>query len=652
MSFKKTYSCRIVSLLVVFSFLLTNPTQASLAGMMETSKSQPPELKVEGDLSVSRQIKITDPEKIIIAESAGRVHEIFKGNKSRLVINIQDAHCNFEAQSNISQILDTLVNENGLRFIGLEGSTGEIDPSLFTTFPDEDIRREVATYFMKKGKINGAEFLAITSKTPPQLYGVETKEHYLANLASFTNTLADREAMIAACDNVKRTLDKFKERIYSKPLKLLDAKAAAYQNETLNVMDYCNYLRKLAKSKKVSIEEFANLELLYRTIDIEKKINFNEVDRERSKVISLLEKVLSKEELEELLAQSTSFQSNRIGAAAYYAYLRNLSYVKKIDLRKYPNLSYYTTYLMIYEKIDNLGLLEEMVALEDLIKESFFANEDQRTLAKLLKHIQLLENMLDISMSKKDVEYYKDNKTNFRSSVFIDFINSNAEKYRIPYRPDPNFSLIDKHLPDLEDFYRIADTRDDAIIENTIKKMDESNVDVMALITGGYHTKGITERLRGRGISYVVVSPRITSHSTETPYLKILSGTKIPYVKKFSTDKNELAITSLLAKDPPVSDDAIVDFNTQVALLFLSGFVYKIKQENPNISSADLTQRLNEARDAWFAGYVGSLRYDQAENLRAALGSLTFDIDNLLVDRNGRYYIPITIAGEIRASLR
>ncbi|NQU73656.1 MAG: hypothetical protein HQ547_02980 [Candidatus Omnitrophica bacterium] len=648
MSFRKTYLCRIISLLVVFSFLLTNPTQASLAGMMETSQSQSPELKVEGDLSISRQIKITDPEKIIIAESAGRVHEIFKGNKSRLVINIQDAHCNFEAQSNISQILDTLVNENGLRFIGLEGSTGEIDPSLFTAFPDKDIRREVATYFMKKGKINGAEFLAITSKNPPQLYGVETKEYYLANLASFTNTLADREAMISACDNVKRVLGKFKERIYSKTLKRLDAKAAAYQNEKINLIDYCNYLRKLAKSKKVPVEEFANLKLLYKTIDIEKKINFNQVDRERSDVISILEKILSKKELEELLTQSTSFQSNRIGAAVYYAYLRNLSYVKKIDLHKYPNLSHYITYLMIYERIDNLGLLEEMVALEDLIKEGLFANEDQRTLAKLLKHIQLLENMLDISMSKKDVEYYTNNKTNFRSAVFIDFINSKAKKYRIPYRPDPNFSLIDKHLPDLEDFYRIADTRDDAIIENTIKKMDESNVDVMALITGGYHTKGITERLRGRGISYVVISPRITSHSTENPYLKILSGTKIPYVKKFSTDRNELAITSLLAKDSPVASEAIVDFNTQVALLFLSGFVYKLKQEDPNISSADLTQRLNEARDTWFSGYVGSLRHDQAENLRAALGSLTFDIDNLLVDRTGRYYIPITIAGEKR----
>ncbi|MCX5715590.1 MAG: hypothetical protein NTV07_01770, partial [Candidatus Omnitrophica bacterium] len=150
-----------MSLALAFCFLVANPSfsQTPFTDVLRPSQ------EVEG----AAKLAVTNPESIIISENVGRVKEIFRGEPQKLIINIQDAHCNFEAQTNISQILDTLGNNYGLNFVALEGSSGEIDPSLFTTFPDEEIRKEVATYFLKKGKINGAEYLAITSKNPPKL---------------------------------------------------------------------------------------------------------------------------------------------------------------------------------------------------------------------------------------------------------------------------------------------------------------------------------------------------------------------------------------------------------------------------------------------------------------------------------------------------
>ncbi|MDD5449304.1 MAG: hypothetical protein PHO42_01725 [Candidatus Omnitrophica bacterium] len=410
---------------------------------------------------------MTDPEAITIPKDAGLIREIFKGDEGKLVINIQDAHCNFEAQTNISRILEALV-KNGLRAVALEGSFGKIDPSMFVTYPNEEIRREVALDFMKQGKINGAEFFAITSKDPPRLYGVETKEYYLANLSAFLNTLEDRKKIKAAAITVKNVLDKLRDRVYSKSLLQFDEMSQANKKGTIELLDYCKYLKAAAEANRLPLGGYPNLALLYETIDMEKALDVNAEEGRRARI--------------------------------------------------------YTTYMKIYKNVDMAALLNEIVGLEEAIKAGLFMNNDQRALDRILRNARVLENMLDISMPKEDFEYYQKNRSFFSSKQFIDFIKEKAKKYGVSSAYDPDFSLIDNLLPDLENFYRIADARDEAIMDNTLKKIEENKVSAIALIAGGYHTKGITARLRKRGISYVVISPCITRPDTNNPYLETLSG--------------------------------------------------------------------------------------------------------------------------------
>ncbi|MCM8781710.1 MAG: hypothetical protein NC828_01445, partial [Candidatus Omnitrophica bacterium] len=568
MQIKMTFWYKAISFLVILSLLITNPSHASLADALKPAKSSTQDITlIETAFATSSPFPVTDPEKIIIPSNIGTIKEVFKGGNDKLIINIQDAHCNFEAQTNISHILDILAKESGLKFVALEGSTGEIDPSLFTTFPDEEIKKEVAAYFLKKGEICGAEYLAITSKTPPRLYGVETKEHYLANLAAFSNTLKDRDKIKVATVSVKNLLNKLKEHIYSKELKELDTKSVAYRNNRIDLIEYCTYLKQVAKSKRVPIERFPNLGLLYETIEIEKTLDFAKVEGERSAVISALEKTLSDKELDDFLSKSVSFKNSEITAVTYYVYLRQICRTKAVDFGKYPNLSRYTDYLIIYEKIDNANLLREIAALENVIKERLLVNQNQRILDKLSMNIHLIEKMFDISLSREDVERYKRNKNDFRAVAFIDFIKQNAKKYGISSEYNPNFVLLDKYLPDLENFYRIADTRDDAIVENTLKKMEEENLAVVAIITGGYHTEGIAERLRNRGISYVVIAPRITKPDPNNPYLTILSSEKIANTGTTSGSLEQLAINSALERNGIGARDRVA-FARQVRVKF------------------------------------------------------------------------------------
>ena len=48
---------------------------------------------------------ISNPEKVVIPREYGIVKSKYAGKGGKLIVHIQDAHCNFEAQSNIAGIL-------------------------------------------------------------------------------------------------------------------------------------------------------------------------------------------------------------------------------------------------------------------------------------------------------------------------------------------------------------------------------------------------------------------------------------------------------------------------------------------------------------------------------------------------------------------
>jgi len=127
----------------------------------------------EMSLSSEESILKTGPvvEDIKVAVDFGTLKSKYAGSGDKIIIHIQDAHCNFEAQQNITKILDHMVKNYGVDMICVEGAEGVVDTSWFKAFPDEEIREEVATYFMKKGEITGTEFYSIISDDNGVIFG-------------------------------------------------------------------------------------------------------------------------------------------------------------------------------------------------------------------------------------------------------------------------------------------------------------------------------------------------------------------------------------------------------------------------------------------------------------------------------------------------
>jgi len=481
----------------------------------------------ESALAQPQSITQTGPA-LLLPPALGTVKEIHNGNSDKVVFYIQDAHCNFEAQKNISDIIEKLVKEKKLKLVALEGSTGYIDTAIFTSFPDEKVRKEVSTYFMRKGRINGAEFYAINSKEKENviLCGIENKDYYAENLNAYRSIIPKKELVNKAARELQGILEELKKYIYSAELVEFDRTVKAHNRDEMEFALFCKFLDSKCIAYKVDIAKFNNFSNLIKTMKLEEKIDFNKTENERKEIITALVSKDNKEKNSEIFQKSLLFKIGHIEPVEFYAFLLDTAKKNRIDTAKFENLNLYYTYLVEYKKIDTFSLFNEIYAIEELAKESLFTSEPQRKLDILDKNIKIFIGMLDISLSKKEVEYFFKNKDTFAASEFVSFIETQCANYGIQFAINENIYIMDEMLPSFEIFYTMADKRDDEMVKNLSNKMLENSVNRAVLLTGGYHTDNITAMLRNAGISYIIIAPTITNPDAPNPYLEIISGKK------------------------------------------------------------------------------------------------------------------------------
>ncbi|MGH9428677.1 MAG: hypothetical protein ACRD2L_20495, partial [Terriglobia bacterium] len=134
-----------------------------------------------------------------------------------------------------------------------------------------------------------------------------------------------------------------------------------------------------------------------------------------------------------------------------------------------------------------------------------------------------------LKLSHEDWAYYESHRDEFTDETVLGPVRAYAKKYRLP----PQFQKLSlapvfDDREKLERFYSLALVRDRALFENAVRQVKESKEGVAAVVTGGFHTQGLTRQLRDKGISFVVISPKITKEVDDTLYLEILTGKRTP----------------------------------------------------------------------------------------------------------------------------
>lgn len=160
---------------------------------------------------------------LILSPDSGTVVEQFKGTTKRMVVCIQDVHCNAQAQKKIYEVLTVVTQHYGsaVHRICREGAWGTLDLTLLRdieNFHHPRIRDRVIQQLVRQGRMTGAEQFVFEAQLhgagknidgvasapsthkaalqPVQLYGIEDAALYRRNRVLVTNALRTNDAVV------------------------------------------------------------------------------------------------------------------------------------------------------------------------------------------------------------------------------------------------------------------------------------------------------------------------------------------------------------------------------------------------------------------------------------------------------------------------
>jgi hypothetical protein len=187
-----------------------------------------------------------------ITPDLGKVISSSRGTLGATLYLIQDLHCNVEVQTNIRRILGQLKKKNpDLKLLAVEGATGIIPTRSLASLPNTPAKRAVAAYFMREGKLSGADVLAICDQPQVELFGAENRVLYAQSLALIQEfvTESNRGLLFELMDRIKF----MQARQYGAQLLAFEKRREAMLAGRLDVRDYHGALVRQALQMNVPL---------------------------------------------------------------------------------------------------------------------------------------------------------------------------------------------------------------------------------------------------------------------------------------------------------------------------------------------------------------------------------------------------------------
>jgi hypothetical protein len=196
------------------------------------------------------------------------------------------------------------------------------------------------------------------------------------------------------------------------------------------------------------------------------------------------------------------------------------------------------TYRRSYAARSRLG--DELATLEAALARLKAGPDGAPNAAILTEDVQAIRKLIDQRLTPEEVH-----RTVTQAVYAVDHLKSVLPKDSATKLLDPVSAAVD--------FYALALLRDNALFEHSLelRKMDHQATTV--LVAGGFHTPGLTQRLKAQGLSYVVISPSVRRYTAidEHLYVERMLGHHIT-VEEASEGKD---CASMNMVEPPLAQD-------------------------------------------------------------------------------------------------
>ncbi|MDP8217321.1 MAG: alpha-glucan family phosphorylase [Candidatus Theseobacter exili] len=517
-------------------------------------------------------------------------------NETPFILLVRDLHADYEAQMNIANAIDVIAKRSGITpLVLVEGASGQVDTSFFGTFPESKIRKQITAEFVRQGLLTGPEYLSIAryGSLPIDIWGIEDADLYKQNFQGFRKVLTSNEKAKPWFSALDKILESLKSKIYNKKLFTLDLMAVNYSKGQIGLEEYITYLTVMTDHSN-----YPNL-LLFQLVCREKEaINEKLVENEKNSLISKLGSHLEKHQIAELIQKSLEYRLGRVDSTSFLEYLDEKSKEAEISIdTDFPELSRALKLFLLQRKIHIAELESELSLLNDRLAESMLQNKHEAELLQLSKRVKTIEKLSELHLTRETLAFYKSQKGACKPQNILNTLETlaNSVAVEIPEVLNQNSVLhaTENLLIEAVNFYRVALLRDNALIFNALAKMEEKKFEQAIMITGGFHTRGIENVLRKKGIAFLVATPKVYHVSSDKVYLSRMLD------KRFSS--GTIAIPSVFSElIDRLSQDIQEEAWQAISHRYLQSLRESILEVDPSLNPTIIAGMMQATLDQWF----------------------------------------------------
>jgi len=436
-------------LFAVFLFLTITLTAAPFV-----LRAEAPEPGADASLALSN---------LAVPEEIGKVQERFTGNSTRTIIQIQDVHAHALAQQNIAAILERLRVVFGIEKIALEGAWAYTSLPRSHAIPTSREKQLLATTLLDHDRISGPVYAAIMSPEPITLIGIEDEEFYEKNRALFLARLEKSKKIDEKLQIYDTSLQELQRSTWG-PALLAFGNAFGKFRETSDLGKFFPVLLENAEAQGVDASDLAQIILVRDIMALEKLFRKDQLEQE---VKHLMQEYKNTPWTLEELIRGGKIPAEKLGF--------------------YPELKKLTRLYQLRDRISLGDLTTQLEILTGRILGKLVRTPKEDALWKKNERFYLARRILLLQASPADIKAYENEK--------------------FPLESELAGASLSEALSISLAFYKTVKKRDEIFFNKIMN--DPSLAGNVAIITGGFHTDGLSQRFRDAGISYITITPEL-----------------------------------------------------------------------------------------------------------------------------------------------
>lgn len=472
----------------------------------------------------------------------GIIQEAFRGSSDQAVIYIQDAHTIYEAQKSIQGLINHFQKNYGITSVALEGGSGKLDPFLFRQFPNKNQLKEVLDSYLQKGELSGAVSAAVLNEKEADYSGIENQEFYESAIAAYLEAQKAKPEFLTQIQKIRDEVTAAKKKIYPSKLLELDRALEGFWEGKSELVELLKMLLAIQKPA-----DYPHVEAVAKDLEENPEVFQREIENQIKTLSVEVKRLLkAKKEISAFNEKHQSYVTSQLDAKGFAHYLLDRAREKELETAKYSALHKISENYAFLRQMQGPEFFGELENYIQDVKSSLFPSREAGLLDELDGRLRLLTRLANLELSREDWNRFQSEREKFKPWVFEGFLRtvSGTDPHPTPLpqrgrgqgEGEARFGTFsnlkvssfqgntqnDFPLAAHARFYDLALKRDAAMFENLRATSPERRATI--LITGGFHTQGLTESFRKAGISYALIAPRISKMPEENLYSRIMSG--------------------------------------------------------------------------------------------------------------------------------